>query len=120
MVDVKFEKPQVSAAQLKPVMLPLAALCGVLALWMGWAGVQQHLDSSRRTDLTRERDAAVASAHDALGVEHKRLRDRLGGPALQAALQSGDFKAAGAELTKDWPGASAGTVLAPDLSLDYE
>ena len=120
MVDVKFEKPQISAAQLKPVMLPLALLCGVLALWLGWAGVQQHLDSSRRTDLGRERDAAVSSAHDALGVEHKRLRDKLAAPEIQAALQAGDLKKAGAELTKGWPGASSGTVLSADLSLDYE
>jgi phosphomannomutase/phosphoglucomutase len=120
MVDVKFEKPQMSAAQLKPVMLPLALLCGVLALWLGWAGVQQHLDSSRRSDLARERDAAVASAHDALGVEHKRLREHLDAPAMQAALTAGDLKTAGAELTKDWPGASAGAVLPADLSLDYE
>ncbi|MBT2745651.1 phosphomannomutase/phosphoglucomutase [Lysobacter sp. ISL-42] len=101
-------------------MLPLALLCGVLALWLGWAGVQQHVDASRRADLARERDAAVASAHDALGVEHKRLRDRLDAPAMQAALTAGDLKTAGAELSKDWPGASAGTVLPADLSLDYE
>ncbi|MGO4775557.1 phosphomannomutase/phosphoglucomutase, partial [Lysobacter sp. 2RAB21] len=117
---MKFEKPQMSAAQLKPVMLPLALLCGVLALWLGWAGVQQHLDSSRRSDLASERDAAVASAHDALGVEHKRLREHLDAPAMQAALTAGDLKTAAAELTKDWPGASAGAVLPADLSLDYE
>ncbi|MGO1073806.1 phosphomannomutase/phosphoglucomutase [Lysobacter sp. CA199] len=120
MVDVKFEKPQVSAAQLKPVLLPAALLCGVLALWMGWAGVQQHLDASRRSDLMRERDAAVTSAHEALGVEHKQLRDRLEGAPMQAALKAGDFKTASAELTRGWSGASAGVVLPPDLSLDYE
>ncbi|MEH6421648.1 phosphomannomutase/phosphoglucomutase [Pseudomonas sp. CGJS7] len=120
MVDVKFEKPQISAAQLKPVLLPAALLCGVLALWMGWAGVQQHLDASRRSDLMRERDAAISSAHDALGVEHKRLRERLDGAPMQAALKAGDLKTAGAELTRGWAGASAGAVLPPDLSLDYE
>ncbi|ROU09072.2 phosphomannomutase/phosphoglucomutase [Lysobacter enzymogenes] len=119
MVEVKLEKPQISAAQLKPALLPAAALCGVLALWMAWAGVQQHLDASRRADLIQVRDAAVSSAHDALGAEHKRLRDRLESAPMQAALQAGDFKAASAELGKDWPGASAGTVLPPDLAEEY-
>jgi len=119
MVDVKLEKPQISAAQLRPALLPVAALCGVLALWMAWAGVQQHLDSSRRNGLIQVRDAAVSSAHNALGVEHKRLRDRLAAAPMQAALQAGDFKAASAELGKDWPGASNGTVLPVDLAEQY-
>ncbi|SDX80128.1 phosphomannomutase/phosphoglucomutase [Lysobacter enzymogenes] len=119
MVDVKLEKPQISAAQLRPVLLPVAALCGVLALWMAWAGVQQHLDSSRRADLIQVRDAAVSNAHNALGVEHKRLRDRLAAAPMQAALQAGDFKAASAELGKDWPGASHGEVLPADLAAEY-
>ncbi|QWP79304.1 phosphomannomutase/phosphoglucomutase [Lysobacter sp. K5869] len=86
---------------------------------MGWAGVQQHLDASRRNDLIQVRDAAVSSAHNALGVEHKRLRDRLAAAPMQAALQAGDFKAASAELGKDWPGASAGAVLPQDLAEEY-
>ncbi|WP_082578462.1 phosphomannomutase/phosphoglucomutase [Lysobacter sp. Root690] len=119
MVDIKLEKPQVSAAQLKPVLLPLAVLCALLALWLGWAGVQQHLDSSRRSDLSRVRDNAVAAAHDALGVEHKRLRDRLDAAETQAALQAGDYPAAAAALTKNWPGAKAVVVLPIDLASDY-
>lgn len=120
MVDIKLERPQVSAAQLKPVLLPAAVLCALLALWLGWAGVQQHMDASRRGELSRTRDAAVAAAHDALGVEHKRLRDRLAAADTQAALQAGDYPAAAALLGKNWPGASAVAVLPIDLASDYE
>ncbi len=119
MVDLKLEKPQISAAQLKPALLPAAGLCVLLALWFGWGGVQQHLDASRRAEIGRVRDQAASAAHDALVQEHKRLRDRLESAPMQQALKAGDFAAATAQLTKDWPGASAGAVLADDLSQAY-
>lgn len=119
MVDLKMEKPQINAAQLKPALVPLAALSLVLALWFGWSGVQQHVDAQRRADVSQLRDKAVAEAHNALGAEHKRLRERLAAPEMQAALQAGDFAAASAQLTRGWDGASKGEVLAQDLASDY-
>ncbi|WP_408951221.1 phosphomannomutase/phosphoglucomutase [Lysobacter sp. Hz 25] len=119
MVDVKMEKPQLSLAQIKPVLLPAAFVCLLLTLWFGWSGVQQHRDASRRADLVSARDKAISAAHDALGIEHKRLRERMAAPEMQAALQAGDLQRAATLLTQSWPGAKAGAVLPPDLAGDY-
>ena len=35
--------------QLRPAMKPLAVLCALLALWLGWSGFAQFNDEARRS-----------------------------------------------------------------------
>ena len=52
--------------QLRPAMRPLAVLCALLALWLGWSGVAQFRDGDRRSDLEATRDSGVRLVHQAL------------------------------------------------------
>lgn len=119
MVDLKIERPQLSADQLKPLRPVAIALCVLLAAWFAWSGWQQHRDNARRTGIERARDAAVEAAKTGLAGELKRLNERLASAPVQTALGAGDLAAAARELGKDWPGASDAVVLATDLTAEY-
>ena len=119
MVDMKFERPQLSAGQLKPLRPLLIAACGLLALWFAWSGWQQHRDSARRSSITLSRDMAAQFVRSALNAEQRRFAQQLQSPGVRSAIAAGDLTAAGERLTAGWPGASDGEVTAPDLAEIY-
>ena len=119
MVDLKIERPKLSAEQLKPIRPVAIVLCVLLAAWFAWGGWQQQRDNARRGGIERARDAAVAAAKSGLAGELKRLDERLASAPLQTALGAGDLAAAARELGKDWPGASDAVVLRSDLAAEY-
>ncbi|NUO76540.1 MAG: phosphomannomutase/phosphoglucomutase [Lysobacter sp.] len=119
MVDLKIERPKLSADQLKPLRPVAIVLCALLAAWFAWSGWQQHRDNARRGGIERARDAAVAAAKTGLATELKRLDERLASAPMQAALTAGDLAAAARELGKDWAGASDAVVLRSDLAAEY-
>ena len=106
-------------AQAKPLLLPLAALSGALALWLAWSGWQQMQDGTRRAALKQSRDTAVQLTHTTLSNDLKRLAERLDSGPVQAALQAGDLATAGKHLGADWPGLEESAILPVDLSAAY-
>ncbi|SFL15284.1 phosphomannomutase/phosphoglucomutase [Lysobacter sp. cf310] len=119
MVDLKMERPKLSAEQLKPLRPVAIVLCALLAAWFAWSGWQQHRDNARRSGIERARDAAIEAAKTGLAAELKRLDERLASAPVQTALGAGDLAAAARELGKDWPGASDAVVLRSDLTAEY-
>jgi phosphomannomutase/phosphoglucomutase len=89
---------RLSAAQLRPALPVLAALCVLLALWLAWGGGQQLRDANREQALQQARDQAAQGTARVLQQEIDRLGDRLGASALQATLSTGDFAGAAAQL----------------------
>ncbi|MGH8078596.1 MAG: hypothetical protein ACREPE_14915, partial [Lysobacter sp.] len=119
MVDLKMERPKLSAAQLKPLLMAAMVLGLVLATWFGWNAWDLHRDSMRRETVKASRDTAVQTARSGLAAEQKRFAQQLASPGVQRALAAGDLTAAGVELTMGWTDATAGAVLPPDLSAAY-
>ena len=119
MVNLKMERPQLSAAQLKPLLTVAIVLGWLLAAWFAWNAWQLQRDSARRDTVTQSRDEAVQAARLALATEHRRFVEQLAGAGVQQALAAGDLAAAGVQLTRGWPGASAGAVMSPDLKPAY-
>jgi phosphomannomutase/phosphoglucomutase len=119
MVDMKIERPQLSLAQLKP-LLPVVIVGSVLlAGWFGWSGWEQHRDGARRSAVQAARDAAVQQVQAAIAADTQRLAEQVGKPAFLAALTAGDLATASAELAKDWPEAKGASVQPTDLAGAY-
>ena len=59
MVNLKMERPQVSAAQLKPLLTLAIALGWLLAAWFAWNAWQLQRDGARRDAVTQSRDEAA-------------------------------------------------------------
>jgi phosphomannomutase/phosphoglucomutase len=110
---------QLSAAQLRPALPVVAALCVLLALWLAWGGWQQLRDANRAQALQQARDLATQGTAHALQQELDRLGDRLGASALQATLSTGDFNGAAAQLKTGWPRVEQVEILPPDLDAAY-
>ncbi len=119
MVDFKMERPQLSAAQLKPLLTAAIVVGSLLAVWFAWNAWELQRDGARRETLTRARDEAVQAAQRALATEHKRFSQQLASAGVQRALEVADLTGAGFELTQGWPSAKAGVVLPPDLQPAY-
>jgi len=105
--------------QLRPAMKPLAILCALLALWLGWSGVAQFRDSDRRSELEATRDSGVQLVHQALLQQQKRLNEALAQPTVQNALATADFASASKVISAGWPNVSKVQVLAPGLEAAY-
>lgn len=105
--------------QLRPAMKPLAILCVLLALWLGWSGVAQFRDNIRRSELSATRDSGVLLVHQALLQQQKRLTDALAMPEVRNALSSGDFTSASKVISAGWPNVSLVQVLPPELETVY-
>src|SRR5690606_23717304 len=84
--------------------------------WNGW---KQTQDGVRRDSVTIARDATVQQVSAVLASETRVLEARLASAEVQAALQAGDFAAAGRELAKDWPLLEHAQVQPQDLSGAY-
>ena len=119
MVNLKMERPRLSAAQLKPLLTVAIVAGSVLAVWFAWNAWELQRDSARRATVTQSRDEAVQAAQLALGNEHRRFVEQLASAGVQQALAAGDLAAAGTALTDGWPSAKVGAVLPPDLHTAY-
>ena len=105
--------------QLRPAMKPLAVLCALLALWLGWSGVAQFRDNERRSNLQTTRDSGVQLVHQAMLQNQKRLTKALALPEVQAVLAAGDLVSAGKIISAGWPNVSLVQVLPTDLEAAY-
>ena len=119
MVDLKIERPQLSAEQGRLLRRVLAVVCVLLAAWFAWSGWQQYQDSNRRQGLQAARDSAVQSVQGMLADEYKRMAAQLARTDVRAALAAGDFATAGTRLGDGWPGAREARVFAPNLQNAY-
>ena len=105
--------------QLRPAMKPLAVLCTLLALWLGWSGIAQFRDNARRSDLETTRDSAVQLVHQAILQGQKRLTEALALQEVQTVLAAGDMVSAAKVISAGWPNVSLVQVLPPDLEAAY-
>jgi phosphomannomutase / phosphoglucomutase len=105
--------------RLRPAMRPLAVLCALLALWLGWSGVAQFRDGDRRSDLEATRDSGVRLVHQALLQHQKRFGEALALAEVQNALSTSDFASASKVISAGWPNVSVVQVFPPDLETVY-
>ena len=119
MSDIEPHKLRQLLAQARPVLLPLAAVAGLLALWLAWTGWQQMQDGTRRAALSQSRDTAAQLTAKTLSNDTERLTERLASAGVQSALQAGDLAAAGKQLGSGWPGVEEAVVLPVDLASAY-
>ncbi len=97
----------------------LVAAMVVLAGWLLVGGVRQLLDESRTASVHKGRDDVVAATRRSLDGETRRLAARLSLPAVRAALQAGDRKAAARAIGENWPGLKRVEVWPADLEARY-
>ncbi|AWV08740.1 phosphomannomutase [Lysobacter maris] len=119
MVDLKIERPQLSAEQGRLLRRLLALACVLLAAWFAWCGWQQQQDSSRRAGLQSARDSVVQSVQEVLAGEYERMATQLAKTDVRAALEADDFATAGTRLADGWPGVKEARVFPPSLESAY-
>lgn len=119
MVDLKMERPQLSAEHGRLLRRVLAILCVLLAAWFAWSGWQQHRDESRRQGIQSARDASAEAIGAALKAEFTRMQAQLDKADVRQAVAAGDFANAGIRLAEGWDGADAARVFGPDLDSAY-
>jgi phosphomannomutase/phosphoglucomutase len=105
--------------QIRPAMRPLAVLCALLALWLGWSGFAQFRDNERRSDLETTRDSGVQLVQQAMLQNQKRLTEALALAEVQTALSTGDLASATKVISAGWPNVSLVQVLPLDLESAY-
>ena len=114
MVDLKMQRPQVSAQQLGLVRVIAGVVLLALAAWLGWRGVELVRDAEARGALAAARDTAAQEIAGALRAETKRMQEQMAQPEFVAAIAARDFVEAARMLPQGWPGASAASVSAAD------
>ncbi|GAB3345759.1 phosphomannomutase/phosphoglucomutase [Marilutibacter aestuarii] len=119
MVDLKIERPQLSAEQGRFLRLLVAGACVLLAAWFAWSGWQQHRDDSRRAGIEQARDEAVASIASMLKAEYGRMETQLAKPDVRNAVADGDLVNAGVRLAEGWKDVDGARVFAPSLESAY-
>ncbi len=119
MVDLKIERPQLSAEQGRFLRLLVAGACVLLAAWFAWSGWQQHRDDSRRAGIERARDQAVASIASMLKAEYGRIETQLAKPEVRNAVADGDLVNAGIRLAEGWKDVEGARMFAPSLESAY-
>lgn len=119
MAENKPRKSQTSTSDLKRALPMLAALFALLALWLGWGGVQQWRDARLAEDLQRARDAVLSASQQTLAGQLKQLADRVAAAPVQTALRAGDNAAAARAIGEGWKDASPAQVLPADLEAAY-
>ena len=116
------KKPSMSfapPAELRRVLPALALLCGLLALWLAWSGVQQWREGRLDQSLRQVRDASLDSAQQVLATQTRQLGNRLAAEPVQAALRAGNTAEAARLIGQDWKDASAVQVYPADLGAAY-
>ena len=119
MAEKKPRKSQPSTSDLKRALPMLAALLALLALWLGWGGVQQWRDTRLEEDLQQARDSVLSATQQSLAGQLKQLADRVAAAPVQTALRAGDNAAAARAIGEGWKGASPAQVLPADLESAY-
>jgi phosphomannomutase/phosphoglucomutase len=119
MAENKPRKSQSSTADLKRALPMLAALFALLAVWLGWGGVQQWRDARLEEDLQRARDSVLSASQQTLAGQLKQLADRVAAAPVQTALRAGDSAAAARAIGEGWKDASAAQVLPAGLEAAY-
>lgn len=119
MAENKSGKSQSPASDLRRALPLLATLFALLAIWLGWGGVQQWQDARLADGLTRARDSILASAQKTLDAQASQLAGRLAAAPVQAALRAGDTAAAATALGEGWKGADHAQFLPADLDAAY-
>ncbi|TWI05842.1 phosphomannomutase/phosphoglucomutase [Luteimonas cucumeris] len=120
MTDSEARRFKLDGAATRPALPWLMAALAVLALWLGWSGVQQMRDGASLQSLTAQRDAAAAEVAEIVGRETRHLSDKLGQTAIQTALQANDLDTAAARIGAGWNGVQRVEVLPPDLHVAYD
>jgi phosphomannomutase/phosphoglucomutase len=105
--------------QIRPALLPIAGLCLVLALVMGWSGLSQFIHDQRREELELTRDNGMQLVHQALLRQQKQLTGALAQPSVQAALVTGDLAAVAKAISTGWPNVTLVQVHRADLETAY-
>ena len=109
----------VALADLQRALPLLAGLFVLLALWIGWGGVQQWREARLSESLHQSRDAAVQDAQSALSTHTRELADRVAGATAQAAARQGDLVTAARIIGDGWDTVDPVQVLAADLEGAY-
>lgn len=119
MAENKPRKSQSSASDLRRALPMLAALLALLALWLGWGGVQQWRDALLEENLQQARDSVLSATQQTLAAQLKQLADRIAAAPVQTALRAGDNEAAAREIGEGWKDAGPAQVLPADLEAAY-
>jgi phosphomannomutase/phosphoglucomutase len=119
MADKNSNKPQLPMADLRRVLPLLAVLFALLALWVGWSGVQQWRDAQLADSLQQARDAALGGAQEAFATHTGALAARVAAEPVQAALRAGDADAAAREIGEGWKTVDPVQVLPSTLDAAY-
>ena len=118
MINEKTSQAQLPA-ELRRALPLLAGLFALLALWLGWSGVQQWRDARLAEDTQQARDLVLSSAEQALASQLKQFSDRLASAPVQAALRTGDHTAAASAIADGWKGAGTAQVMTTDMDAAY-
>ena len=119
MAEKKSSALLLPSAELRRVLPLLAVLFALLAIWLGWSGVQQWREGRLDQQLRQARDATLDSALQALSAQTRQLTDRLASAPAQAALGAGDTAALAQVVGQDWKDASEVQLLPADLETAY-
>ncbi|HET6782269.1 MAG TPA: phosphomannomutase/phosphoglucomutase, partial [Pseudoxanthomonas sp.] len=119
MAENKPRKSQSSASDLKRALPMLAALFALLALWLGWGGVQQWRDARLEENLQQARDSVLSATQQSLAGQLRQLADRIAAAPVQTALRAGDSAAAARAIGEGWKSAGPAQVLPADLEAPY-
>ncbi|MET0581815.1 MAG: phosphomannomutase/phosphoglucomutase, partial [Pseudoxanthomonas sp.] len=119
MAEKKPRKSQSPNSDLRRALPMLAALFALLALWLGWGGVQQWRDARLGEELRQSRDTVLSSAEKTLTAQLKQLADRVAAAPTQNALRAGDKVAAAQAIGNGWKGASPAQILPDGLEAAY-
>jgi phosphomannomutase / phosphoglucomutase len=119
MAENKPRKSQSPTSDLRRALPMLAALFALLALWLGWGGVQQWRDARRDEGLQQARDSVLSATQQALAGQLKQLADRIAAAPVQTALRAGDSAAAARAIGEGWKGANSVQVLPAGLEAAY-
>jgi phosphomannomutase/phosphoglucomutase len=119
MAEKKSAASHLPMAELRRALPLLAVLFALLALWLGWSGVQQWREGRLETGLQQARDASLAATEQNLTGLMAQLTQRLAAAPVQASLRTGDTAAAATAIGKDWDKAGPVQILPADLDAGY-
>ncbi|HZF97435.1 MAG TPA: phosphomannomutase/phosphoglucomutase [Pseudoxanthomonas sp.] len=119
MADNKSNDLQLLMSNPRRVLPLLAALFTLLALWVGWSGVQQWRETQLADNLQQARDTALAGSEQAFATHTGALANRLASDTVKAALSAGDAKAAARTIGEGWKTVDPVQVLPSTLDAAY-